>query len=81
MFKHVLLFSQGVVEALYNNQMVTTLDVLQDLTNDIIKELCRAIRKPGGGQTWTPNLRAFHDLPQAVCVLGKAHVADFKRCR
>jgi hypothetical protein len=28
--------------------MVTTLDVLQDLTNDIIKELCRAIRKPGG---------------------------------
>ncbi len=48
MFKRVLLFSQGVAEALYNNQMVTTLDVLQDLTNDIIKELCRAIRKPGG---------------------------------
>jgi hypothetical protein len=46
--KQVLLFSQGVAEALYNNQMVTTLDVLQDLTNDIIKELCRAIRKPGG---------------------------------
>ncbi len=48
MFKRVLLFSQGVAEALYNDQMVTTLDVLQDLTNDIIKELCRAIRKPGG---------------------------------
>jgi hypothetical protein len=48
MFKQVLLFSQGAGEALYNNQMVTTLDVLQDLTNDIIKELCRAIRKPGG---------------------------------
>jgi hypothetical protein len=28
--------------------MVTTLDVLQDLTDDIIKELCRAIRKPEG---------------------------------
>jgi hypothetical protein len=48
MFKCVLLFSQGVPEALYDNQMVTTLDLLQDLTNDIIKELCRAIRKPGG---------------------------------
>jgi DNA-directed RNA polymerase specialized sigma24 family protein len=47
MFKRVLLFSQGAAEALYNNQMVMTLDVLQDLTNDIIKELCRAIRKPG----------------------------------
>jgi hypothetical protein len=48
MFKHVLLFSQGAAEALYNDQMVTTLDVLRDLTDDIIKELCRAIRKPGG---------------------------------
>ncbi len=48
MFKQVLLFSQGAVEALYNDQMVMTLDVLQDLTDDIIKELCRAIRKPGG---------------------------------
>ncbi len=48
MFKHVLLFSQGAAEALYYNQMVRTLDVLQDLTNDIIKELCHDIRKPGG---------------------------------
>jgi hypothetical protein len=48
MFKRVLLFSQGVAEALYDNQMITTLNVLQDLTNNIIKELCRAIRKPGG---------------------------------
>jgi hypothetical protein len=48
MFKRVLLFSQRVTEALYDDQMITTLDVLQDLTNDIIKELCRAIRKPGG---------------------------------
>ncbi len=47
MFKRVLLFSQGAAEALYDNQMVTTLDLLQDLTESIIKELCRAIRKPG----------------------------------
>ncbi len=82
LFKRVLLFSQGAAEALYDNQMVTTLDVLRDLTNDIIKELCRAIKKPGGGRTWTPNLRAFRDPPQAFfCILGKANVADFKRCR
>ncbi len=43
MFKRVLLFSQGVTEALYDDQMITTLDVLRDLTDDIIKELCRAI--------------------------------------
>ncbi len=49
MFKRVLLFSQGAAEALYNDdQMITTLDVLQDLTDDIIMELCRAIRKLGG---------------------------------
>ncbi len=48
MFKRVLLFSQGAAEALYNDQMITTLDVLRDLTNDIINKLCHAIRKPGG---------------------------------
>jgi hypothetical protein len=48
MFKSVLLFSQGAAEALYNDRMVMTLDVLRDLTDGIIKELCRAIRKPGG---------------------------------
>jgi hypothetical protein len=48
MFKRVLLFIQGVAVAHYNNQMITTLDVLQDLTDDIIKKFCRAIRKPGG---------------------------------
>ncbi len=48
MFKKVLLFSQGAAEALYNNQMITALDTLRDLTDGIIKELCHAIRKPGG---------------------------------
>jgi hypothetical protein len=47
-FKRVLLFSQGGTEALYDNQMITTLDVLRDHINNIIKERCRAIRKPGG---------------------------------
>jgi hypothetical protein len=37
-----------VVEALYDDQMITALDTLQDLTDDIIKEFCGAIRKPGG---------------------------------
>ncbi len=47
MFKRVLLFSQGVAETLYDDQMITALDTLQYLTDDIIKELCHAIRKPG----------------------------------
>jgi hypothetical protein len=48
MFKQVLLFSQVAAEALYDDQTIMTLDVLQDLTVNIIKELCHAIRKPGG---------------------------------
>ena len=48
MFKRVILFSQGAADALNNSQMITTLNTLQDLTDDIIKELCHAIRKPGG---------------------------------
>jgi hypothetical protein len=48
MFKGVLLFSQGAAEAINNDQMIMTLDVLRDLTNNIIKELCRNIRKLGG---------------------------------
>jgi hypothetical protein len=51
MFKRVLLFSQRVAEALYDDQMITTLDILQDLTNNIIKELCHVIKKPGGDVT------------------------------
>ncbi len=47
-FKRILLFSQGAAEALYEDQMITTLNVLQDLTDNIIKELCHAIRKPEG---------------------------------
>ncbi len=48
MCKKVLPFSQRAAEALYDDQMIIALDTLQDLTDNIIKELCRAIRKPGG---------------------------------
>jgi hypothetical protein len=48
MFKQVFLFSQGAAKALYDDQMIMTLDVLRDLTDNIIKELCCATRKPGG---------------------------------
>jgi hypothetical protein len=79
MFKRVLLFSQGVVEALYNDQMIMTLDVLQDLTNNIIKELCRAIRKPGGDRPGHQISELSMTRLKLFCVLGKAHVADLKR--
>jgi hypothetical protein len=46
MFKRVLHFSQGVAVALYDDQMITTLDVCQDLTD---QEAWR-------GGTWSPNL-------------------------
>jgi hypothetical protein len=50
-FKQVLIFLQGAAEALYDDQIITTLDVFQDLTDNIIKEFCRAIRKPGGDKS------------------------------
>jgi hypothetical protein len=51
MFKRVLLVTQGAAETLYDDKMITSLDILRDLTEDIIKELCHAIRKPGGDVT------------------------------
>jgi hypothetical protein len=79
MFKQVLLFSQGAAEALYNDQMITTLDVLQDLTDNIIKELCRAIRKPGGDGPGHQISKLSVTCLKLFCVLGKAHVEDLKR--
>jgi hypothetical protein len=76
MFKRVLLFSQGAVEALYDDQMITTLDVLQDLTDDIIKELCHAIRKPGGDGPGHQISKLSVTHLKLFCILGKAHVAD-----
>ncbi len=39
LFKRVPLFSQGAAEALYNNKMITALDTLLDLTDNITR-LC-----------------------------------------
>ncbi len=79
MFKRVLLFSQGATEALYDDQMITTLDVLRDLTDDIIKELCRAIRKPGEDGPGHQISKLSVTCLKLFCVLGKAHGADLKR--
>jgi hypothetical protein len=49
MFKRVLLFSQGAAEALLDNQMITALDTLQDLTDDI----SRSSAMPSGSQEGT----------------------------
>ncbi len=56
-----------------------TLDVLQDLTDDIIKELCYAIRKPGADGQGHQISKLSMTCIKVFCVLGKAHVADLKR--
>jgi hypothetical protein len=48
MFQSVLLFSKGAAQALYDNQMIMTLDVHQELNNDTIKDIAHAIRNPRG---------------------------------
>jgi DNA-binding TFAR19-related protein (PDSD5 family) len=47
MFKRVLLFNEGAAKSLYEDQMITTFDILRDLDDETIKETCRAIKKPG----------------------------------
>ena len=47
MFKRTLLFSQGAATALYNDQAVQDLDTLREIDDDMTKEMCRVIRKPG----------------------------------
>ena len=49
MFRRTLLFSQGAATALYVDQAVQSLDTLREIDDDMIKEMCRAIRKPGDG--------------------------------
>jgi hypothetical protein len=48
MFRRVLMFSNGAANSLYDDQMITTFNVLRELDDDTIKETCRAIKKPGG---------------------------------
>jgi len=49
MIQRVLMFNQGAAESLYNDQMITTIEILQELDDDTIKETYKAIRKPAGG--------------------------------
>ena len=49
MFARTLLFSWGAATALYMDQAVQCLDTLREIDNEMIKEMCRAIRKPGEG--------------------------------
>jgi hypothetical protein len=74
--KHVLLFSQGAAEALYDNQMIMSLDVLQKLDNNTIKDLQETRR----GCSKILDFQAVHDPPQVLCLLGKAHVTNLKGC-
>jgi hypothetical protein len=48
MFRRVLMFTDGAATSLYDDQMITTFDILRELDDDTIKETCRAIKKPGG---------------------------------
>ena len=49
MFRRTLLFSQGAATALWTDQAVQSLDTLREINDDMIKEMCRSIRKPGEG--------------------------------
>ena len=46
-FKRTLLFSQGAATALYDDQVIQSLDTLREINDDMTKEMCRVIRKPG----------------------------------
>jgi len=46
MFQRVLIFNQGAAESLYDDQMITTIEILRELDDDTIKDTCRAIKKP-----------------------------------
>ena len=41
-------FQESTAKALYTNQMLTEENVLIDLTNKSVDDICAAIRKPGG---------------------------------
>jgi hypothetical protein len=42
------MFNQGAAESLYDDQMITTIEILRELDDDTIKDTCKAIRKPAG---------------------------------
>jgi hypothetical protein len=50
MYQHVLGFSPGAATALWEDQGIQTLEHLQELTDTLVDETCRAIQKPGGNE-------------------------------
>jgi hypothetical protein len=54
MYQRVLGFSPGGAAALYDDQGVTTLEHLREVTNSLANETCRAIQKPGGDERGHP---------------------------
>ena len=53
-YQRVLGFIPGATAALYDDQGITTLEHLQELTNSLADETCRAIQKPGGDERGHP---------------------------
>jgi hypothetical protein len=47
MFVRMLLFSGGAATALYDDQAVQSLETLREINDNMIRDMCRAIRKPG----------------------------------
>jgi hypothetical protein len=54
MYQRVLGFSPGAAIALYDDQGITTLEHLQEVTDSLADETCRAIQKPGGDEWGHP---------------------------
>ena len=50
MYQRVLGFSPGAATALWEDQGITTLEHLRELTDALVDETCRAIQKPGGDE-------------------------------
>ncbi len=48
MYQHVLCFSPGAAAALHDDQGITSIDHIRELTDSLIDETCCVIQKPGG---------------------------------
>ena len=76
MFQRVLMFNQGAAESLYDDQMITTIEILRELDDDTIKDTCRAIKKPGGAAMGYQISELSVTRFKLFAFLGEAHVAD-----
>ena len=76
MFQRVLMFNQGAAESLYDDQMITTIEILRELDDATIKDTCRAIKKPGGAAMGYQISKLSVTRFKLFAFLGEAHVAD-----